>query len=152
MESYHQYPKIYLYRRIVEAKIFIDKHYFEKINLEQISDQACFSKFHFQRLFKESFGRSPHQYLTELRIQKAKELLSQEVSVKETCLKVGYDSVPSFIHLFKRQTGITPSTFLKRVMAKKDLIAKQPFLFIPNCFAENYGWREKQHSITRNKD
>ncbi len=44
------YPKIYLYRRIVQAKLFIDDNYFENIDLNNIADEAYFSKFHFIRL------------------------------------------------------------------------------------------------------
>ena len=47
-----EYPKLYLYRRIVQAKLFIDSHYAGDIDLEQIADEAYFSKFHFCRLFK----------------------------------------------------------------------------------------------------
>ena len=65
------YPKIYLYRRIVQAKLFIDKFYSEKIDLDNISDEAYFSKFHFIRLFKSIYGKTPHQYLTTVRIEKA---------------------------------------------------------------------------------
>jgi AraC-like DNA-binding protein len=65
------YPKVYLYRRIVQAKLFIDTHYADKIDLEHISDEAYFSKFHFIRLFKSIYGKTAHQYLTFVRIEKA---------------------------------------------------------------------------------
>ena len=56
------HPKMYLYRRIVEAKLFIDKNYHQKIDLNTISDQACFSKYHFLRLFKKAYGNVPRYY------------------------------------------------------------------------------------------
>lgn len=55
MQSFHS--KMYMYRRIVEAKLFIDQHYYEKINLNKIANQAYFSKYHFLRLFKEAKTR-----------------------------------------------------------------------------------------------
>ena len=70
-----QYPKVYLYRRIVQAKLFIDNNYAENIDLDNISDEAYFSKFHFIRLFKNIYGKTPHQYLIFVRIEKAIELL-----------------------------------------------------------------------------
>ncbi len=71
-----QYPKAYLYRRIVQAKLFIDSNYTDNIDLDNISDEAYFSKFHFTRLFKKIYGRTPHQYLTFVRIEKAMLLLT----------------------------------------------------------------------------
>ena len=47
------YPKVYLYQRIVKAKLFIDAHYSKTIDLDNISDEAYFSKFHFIRTFKK---------------------------------------------------------------------------------------------------
>lgn len=41
------YPKIYLYRRILQAKLFIDQYYADHIDLNSIADEAIFSKFHF---------------------------------------------------------------------------------------------------------
>lgn len=60
-----QYPKMYLYKRIVQAKLYIDNHYANNIDLNDISDEAYFSKFHFIRLFKSIYGKTPHQYLTQ---------------------------------------------------------------------------------------
>jgi len=70
--SKDQYPKVYLYRRIVQAKLFIDRHFAEKIDLTNIAEEATFSKFHFIRLFKKVYGKPPHQYLISVRVEKAK--------------------------------------------------------------------------------
>lgn len=53
LSIHEEYPKVYLYRRIVQAKLFIDIHYGEQIDLHNIADEACFSKFHFLRLSKK---------------------------------------------------------------------------------------------------
>ena len=79
------YPKIYLYRRLVQAKLFIDDHYAEAIDIDNMADEATFSKFHFIRLFKTTYGKSPHQYLTSVRIENAKLLLQTDITVTETC-------------------------------------------------------------------
>ena len=79
--SKEKYPKIYLYRRIVQAKLFIDKFHSEKIDLNNIADEACFSKYHFIRLFKSIYGKTPNQYLKEARIENAKELIKNGKSV-----------------------------------------------------------------------
>jgi AraC-like DNA-binding protein len=74
------YPKVYLYRRIVNAKLFIEQNYASAIALNDISDEAYFSKYHFIRLFKKIYGKTPHQYLTAIRIDKAKSLLATNLS------------------------------------------------------------------------
>ncbi len=73
------YPKIYLYRRIVQAKLYIDKHFDEEIDLDNIADEAYFSKFHFIKLFKSIYQKTPHQYLMIVRLEKAKTLLKEGV-------------------------------------------------------------------------
>ena len=47
-----EFPKVYLYRRIVQSKLFMDKNFAENIDTDDISEEASFSKFHFLRLFK----------------------------------------------------------------------------------------------------
>lgn len=66
--SAEHYPKVYLYKRIVQAKLFIDQHYAKPIDVSNISDEASFSKFHFLMRFKKIYGKTPHQYLTRVRI------------------------------------------------------------------------------------
>src|SRR3978361_1150681 len=96
-----QYPKIYLYKRIVQAKLFVDNHFAENLELDNIADEAYFSKYHFIRLFKKMYGRTPHQYLIAVRIEKAVILLKAGTPVTEVCYEVGFESRSSFGRLFK---------------------------------------------------
>ncbi len=134
--SIENLPKIYLYRRIVQAKLFIDRNYEESIDAGEIADEACYSKFHFIRTFKSIYGKTPHQYLTSVRIEKAKELLETGTSVTEACFSVGFDSLGSFITLFKRRAEITPSEYRRRKLERKRQIIERPLSFVPGCFAE----------------
>jgi AraC-like DNA-binding protein len=138
-----QYPKIYLYRRLVQAKLFIDAHYADNIDLDNIADEAYFSKFHFIRQFKNIYRKTPHQYLIFVRIEKALELLKTEIPVSEVCYAIGFESLSSFSRLFKRIVGIAPSTYLVQQQLIKTQIVESPLTFIPGCFAEKYGWLEK---------
>lgn len=138
-----QYPKVYLYRRIVQAKLFIDNNYADNIDLNNISDEAYFSKFHFIRLFKKIYGKTPHQYLTFVRIEKATLLLKEGKPVSEVCYAVGFESLSSFGSLFKRTVGSTPSAFLEEQQQMKIQIAKTPLKFVPGCFVHQNGWDEK---------
>ncbi len=135
-----EYPKIYLYHRIVKAKLFIDRHFDQQINLGLIADEAFFSKFHFTRLFKKTYGRTPHQYLTWVRIEQAKLLLQKGQNVSDACFSVGFESLSSFTHLFKSKESISPSAFRKKEMLRRQRIARAPLEFVPNCFAEQMGW------------
>ena len=135
-----QYPRQYLYLRAVRAKLFIDENLRSAIDLTRIADEACFSKFHFVRLFKEIYGRTPHQYLTYVRIEKAKQYLDEGQTVAAACFGVGFDSISSFTGLFKRRTGITPRQFQIERERFHESVAKEPLNHIPGCFAEKAGW------------
>ena len=134
LKNKEEYPKVYLYKRIVQAKLFIDKHYTEKIDLENISDEAYFSKFHFIRLFKKSYGKSPHQYLTWVRVESAKELLKKGTSITDVCYADGFESITSFTGLFKRYVYITPSQYQQLELERMAEMARTPLKFVPNCF------------------
>jgi AraC-like DNA-binding protein len=135
-----EYPKQYLYRQIVRAKLYIDEHFASDIDLDNIADEACFSKFHFSRLFRSIYGHTPHQYLTTVRINHAVGLFERGASVKEACFAVGFDSVSSFTGLFKRRIGVSPAAFQRRRGRMREEIARVPLKHIPNCFAEKKGW------------
>lgn len=141
----YQYPRIYLYQRIVQAKLFIDTHYAEKIDLENISDEAYFSKFHFIRLFKTVYGKTPHQYLKATRIEKAKQLLREGRPVSDACFLVGFDSLSSFSGLFKRMVGQPASAYAAHYQQCRDQKAKTPLAFIPGCYAYQHGWTENSN-------
>lgn len=135
------HPKLYLYRRIVQAKLFIDRHYAEHIDLSQIADEAFFSKFHFIRLFRQAYGKTPHHYLTQVRIDNAKLLLVKGYAVADVCFLVGFDSTTSFTTLFKRHTGLSPSAYHARELQRLALFKANPLHAVPNCFAETHGWK-----------
>lgn len=136
------YPKQYLYRRVVRAKLYIDEN-FARVDLSEMAGEACFSKFHFARLFKEIYGRTPHQYLTHVRVERAKEHLAAGDTVAKACYSVGFDSISSFTGLFKRRVGMTPAVYQAEKLRVKDEIAEKPLGFIPNCFAEKKGWTKR---------
>ena len=105
------YPHDQLTKQIRDAKLYIDKHFSENINLDKIASQALISKFHFIRLFKKYYGRTPNQYLQEVRIERAKKFLQKGNSIDEVCHAIGFVSKTSFISLFKKMTGLTPVAY-----------------------------------------
>lgn len=124
-----------VYARLCRAREFIDLCYDLPLNLDEISSHACFSRYHFLRLFRQAFDKTPHQYLVERRIEKAKELLSSEdLRVTDVCFEVGFQSLGSFSSLFHKSVGHPPITY--REKSRESKAAKRQ---IPGCFLVMYG-------------
>jgi len=119
-----------VYERLCRARAFIDHCYDHPLNLDQISSQACFSRYHFLRLFRQAFNQTPHQYLIQRRIEKAKELLDHDaLRVTDVCFEVGFQSLGSFSSLFHRCVGYAPNIY--REKSRQTQAAKRQ---IPGCF------------------
>jgi AraC-like DNA-binding protein len=128
-----------VYERVVTAKMFMDDNFHESLDLEQICQQAFFSRFHFHRLFTRIYKKTPHQYLTLLRLQRAKALLEKEgISITEVCNRVGFESPASFSTLFRKKNGYAPQYYRNIAYLKKKLAKEQPKAFIPHCFIDTY--------------
>jgi AraC-like DNA-binding protein len=130
-------PKIWLYQRIVKAMLYMEEHYAEPIMLDKISDAASFSEFHFIREFKKIYGKSPKQYLSSVRISKAKLLLEEGMSVSEACHAAGFESLSSFSTLFRKHIGLSPSAYRAEQLELKERMKNDPFDFIPGCFTKS---------------
>jgi AraC-like DNA-binding protein len=127
-----------IYQRVVTAKLFIDDNYAEPIDLKEISARAYLSRFHFHRLFTRIYRKTPHQYLTRKRIEKAKDLLAENKPVTDVCSEVGFESIGSFSVLFKKEIGFAPQYYRNMAWLKKQQTKEQPKKFIPHCFIESY--------------
>jgi AraC-like DNA-binding protein len=121
-------------RRVRER---LEAHPEEPIDLEEMARTACFSKFHFLRLFSQAYGETPMRYHSRLRIECARALLETTGrSVTEVCLEVGYESPASFSLAFRRQTGLPPVAYRRRWVAVPRAIG--PALRVPGCFVAMY--------------
>lgn len=101
-------------RPITEARNYIQQHYREALRLEDVSSAVGFNATYFSTLFKKETGQNFMDYLTELRISKAKELLcGEELSVQDVAEQVGYRDLKYFSRLFKKLTGVSPSDYKK---------------------------------------
>lgn len=124
-----------IYRRLWRARLLIDACFDRPLNLEAISSEACFSRYHFIRLFKRVFKKTPHQYLTERRIERAKELLaSSPLSVTDVCFEVGFQSLGSFSTLFHKRVGLPPITYRTNLSELSRNGAQPKPVWIPYCF------------------
>ena len=98
--------------KFVEICDYIDSHCSEDLKLDEVADMSGFSKFYFERLFKQFTGTSFYKYVNQKRIAKASELLIEPGnSVTDVALNCGFMSISSFIRMFKLQKGCTPTEF-----------------------------------------
>lgn len=96
-------------KMVSEVKFFIESNFNMQINLSNVARKFFISPQHLIRLFKEVTGCTPKQYLTDLRIKKAKELLvgtrKEILAISES---IGYNDIHYFYRQFKKDTGCTP--------------------------------------------
>ncbi len=129
-----------IYVRLCRARRLIDSSFDSPLNLDAISSEACFSRYHFIRLFKRVFKQTPHQYLTYKRIERAKELLaSSRLSVTDVCFEVGFQSLGSFSTLFHKRVGTSPQIYRANLSVLSRTKAQGEHAWIPFCFQVMYG-------------
>lgn len=112
-----------------------------KVRVEQAAREAALSPYHFIRLFKATFGQTPHQALIDARLDRAKQLLvAADLSVTQVCLEVGFASLGSFSSLFARRVGASPAAYRRRVQAFVEVPGRLPPALIPGCYSLMWGW------------
>ena len=108
----------------------IDRHYQKPLTVDRLADLAGLSTFHFIRAFRSAYGATPHRYLRDRRLDRAKELLVTTMyPVTEICDQIGFQSLGSFSSLFRRLTGETPAEYRAK---------RRTNVYIPTCFIRMY--------------
>lgn len=97
------------------AKEYIHAHLDRDISLEEISQAAHLSKYHFLRLFRQHYGITPHQYVINCRINAARTALTKGVSLSEVALRYGFADLSHFNRRFKRIYGMTPHQYQRDI-------------------------------------
>ncbi|GAA0179999.1 AraC family transcriptional regulator [Clostridium sediminicola] len=114
-----KYLYFYLYDKIIERKEsksmeYINKHYNEDININQLAAIEHYNVNYYSEWFKKQTGMCPRDYIQRLRIEKAKELLTTtNYSISEITNQVGYDHSSSFCRVFKLLENISPRSYRK---------------------------------------
>lgn len=99
--------------KLQQIRDYIKEHLHQDIKLIELAAITQISLYHFLRLFKQSMGVTPHQYILQCRIEKAKYLLQHsELSIAEIAARVGFCDQSHFTRYFKRIVGVTPKKFL----------------------------------------
>ncbi|MFE4856318.1 helix-turn-helix transcriptional regulator [Streptomyces sp. NPDC056670] len=107
----------------------MDRDWAEPLDLDAIAAHAGYSRYHFVRAFKAAYGRTPGQYLTLRRIERAQELLrTANLSVTEICHLVGFTSLGSFSTRFRQVTGLSPTEYRAKHVGRGAAL-------IPGCYA-----------------
>jgi AraC family transcriptional regulator len=107
--------KMEILKRVHQAKDFLHSNYSKSINLQQMAVAACISPSHLIRKFNEVFGVTPYQYLRNLRLKKAIDILkNSEVSVENLTTMLGFESPSSFIRVFRETYKTTPNSLRRQ--------------------------------------
>lgn len=91
---------------------YINAYLDQDIKLAKLAQLLGMSPFHFSRLFKQSVGKSPHQYLIQQRVERAKQLLKcSDQAIVDIALECGFNSHSHLSKQFRQQTGMTPKAY-----------------------------------------
>lgn len=98
--------------KLKQAIAYINEQLDKNVSLAELADLVQMSPHYFASLFKQSTGITPHQYLTNVRLDRAKQLLTQSnLTIVEICHQVGYQSQSHFTKVFRQQVGSTPLAY-----------------------------------------
>lgn len=121
------------HQQIRRARLLLEQSYDTPITIEDLSRAVALSPYYLIRAFKHTYRQTPHQYLIQQRIAKAKELLrNTTLPVTEICIAVGFESLGSFSTLFSKVAGISPSAY--RVSA--DATTRPAYIPLCVCYLQ----------------
>ncbi len=99
-------------KRLLQATDYIHTMADSQPDLDELARISCLSKFHFLRLFAMAFGKTPHQYISALKLNRARHLLeTTTMDVKQIASSLGYRDSSTFSRLFHRHLGVYPSLY-----------------------------------------
>jgi AraC family transcriptional regulator len=97
-------------RRMLIVSDYIHTHLNEDLSLEQLANVGCFSKFHFLRLFKIAFNKTPYQFINEERVRMGRQMIERtRISINEIAHSLGFMNPSSFSRMFFNHTGLYPT-------------------------------------------
>lgn len=112
-------------KRMLKVLIYIEENIDEDLNMEGLAKIACYSPFHFHRVFHAIVGETVHQYVKRLRIQRASgRLRYSKKPITEIALDSSYDTPSAFTKAFKQFMGMTPKNY-RALFTAVNIMTKQ---------------------------
>jgi len=102
-----------VFRALNRARDYALANIGSRVSLDALAAVACMSPFYFHRMHHQAFHETPHEFLTRARISRAKRLLRDGYDVMDVAVQLGFESLPTFIRLFRSRVGQTPGVFRK---------------------------------------
>jgi AraC family transcriptional regulator len=107
--------------RLLQARQLIEARCLDELKVADVATVVSLSEFHFARLFAAAFGESLYQFIKRLRLDEARHrLLTNDISVSELGLQVGYGSLSSFIYAFRRRFGLSPAQYREQLQNEQE--------------------------------
>lgn len=104
--------RIELFKRLSVVREWILAEYSSPITLDDMAARALLNSQHFLRMFRDCYGTTPHRFLTDTRLEAARQLLTDtEQPVSAICRQTGFESLSSFSGLFRQHFGAPPSAY-----------------------------------------
>ena len=94
------------------ARQYLDAHIGDNVSLMSLAVVVGLSPFHLCRVFKDAVGLTPHAYQDQLRVRRAKQLLTEQVPIAQAAVEVGFYDQAHLTRHFKRVVGITPGRYV----------------------------------------
>ncbi|PTY04972.1 AraC family transcriptional regulator [Opitutaceae bacterium EW11] len=137
--------RLFAVRRLIETTAA------EPLELRVLARNAAMSRFHFLRQFRTTFGQTPHQLAIQVRIARAKLLLTHtDLPITEICAAVGYESLGTFSALFRREVGLNPRAYREGRRRFWTIAFESPLRAIPGCFLAAFGRTAEEQFPRRN--
>jgi AraC-like DNA-binding protein len=116
-------------RRMLRARDAMDRRFADRLDVPALAAIAHLSETHFARVFRSTFGETPHRYLQRRRIERASAMLrDSDLAVVDVCTAVGFTSLSTFTRTFREIVGETPAAHRVRP-------ANAP---VPTCFQKSW--------------
>ena len=94
-----------------QVRVYLEDHYAENVSLEELANFVNVSPFHLLRVFRDVVGLPPHNYLTQVRVRRARQLLQASLRPAEVALAVGFNDQSHLTRHFKALVGVTPARY-----------------------------------------
>ena len=114
-------PTRYDKKLVTDAMTYMRNHASERLSVKELADISNVSERYLRTLFEKYAGMSPTRYKTEILIERAKEMLKNNImNINETAEYLGYYDAAHFSNAFKKSVGMSPMSYIKEIMSKRE--------------------------------